>query len=283
MRIFLSFMTLALLMTSLPQPMAWSQPKLEPDGFSAKDSKSSSNTPPPGGTSSSRRGAQSRDSGDEERAARRKYDQAWDDYTRAARAYEDCMNSTWVTVNACRAPKVPGAFYSDITGVPAGGPAIDPQTAAYMAFARLRLTAPTPIIGPSPSINPWKMAAVGYPLWLSVGGDTHHPPQVSDAVAGLRVTLKATVAKVTFAMGDGHRVTCVNVTTKWTSSVEAGAESPSCGYTYRKPSLPKRAYTVTATTFWSVAWSTSTESGVINFAQKANAQLPVGELQVLVR
>ena len=156
------------------------------------------------------------------------------------------------------------------------------EDAAYIAFARLRLTAPKPMITPSPEVNRWKMAAVGYPLWLSVGGDIH-PPAVSDSVADVHVSLKADVDHVVFSMGDRHSVTCTSLTTRWNRSIPAGQKSPACGYTYQRPSLPKGKYTVTATTYWSVAWSTSDDSGVIDFVQSASTQLPVGELQVLVR
>ena len=138
------------------------------------------------------------------------------------------------------------------------------------------------MITPSPEINRWKMAAVGYPLWLSVGGDTH-PPAVRDSVADVHVSLKADVERVVFSMGDRHSVTCTSVTTRWNRSIPAGQKSPACGYTYQRPSLPKGNYTVTATTYWSVSWSTSADSGVIDFVQSASTQLPVGELQVLVR
>ncbi len=163
-----------------------------------------------------------------------------------------------------------------------GSPLISDETAAYLAFARLRLNPPKPVITPEPDRNRWKMAAVGFPLWLSVEGDTS-PPAVSDSVASVSVSLKASVDRVTFAMGDGHSKTCRQFTTRWSSRNEPGKSSPVCGYTYTKPSLPDGSYTVTAITHWSVAWSTSRESGVIDFVQTDSVQLPVGELQVLVR
>ncbi len=201
-------------------------------------------------------------------------------YNRDAVAYQKCLAAA---AAICSGPAYPGGppRLEEFGGLP-GAPAIDPRTAAQIAFARLKLAAPNPVIGPSPSINQWKMAAVGYPLWLSVAGDTH-PPAVSDSVAGLSVRLEAKVSKVTFNMGDGHRVACTDVTKKWTSSVTPGKKSPACGYAYSKPSLPRGEYTITATTQWSVVWSTSTERGVIDFFQSSSTQLPVGELQVLVR
>lgn len=153
---------------------------------------------------------------------------------------------------------------------------------AYIAFARLKLTAPTPMVGPPPSTNKRHMAAVGYPLWLWVAGDTD-PAPVSDAVGGLFVSLDAHLSKVVFSMGDGTKVTCNGKGTAWGSWVKPGQKSPTCGHTYAKPSLPKGNYTVTATTYWSVVWNVSGQTGAIPYVQSAQTTLPVGELQVLVR
>lgn len=180
------------------------------------------------------------------------------------------------------APRPPGALPRPQVGIRPVGLGLSGEAAAYVAFARLRLAPPKPVITPSPEANRWKMAAVGYPLWLSVGGDLH-PPAVSDSVADVHVSLKADVDHVVFNMGDRHKVTCTGLTTRWNRSIPAGQKSPACGYSYQRPSLPRGMYTVTATTYWSVAWSTSVDRGVINIVQSASTQLPVGELQVLVR
>ena len=157
-----------------------------------------------------------------------------------------------------------------------------PRQVAYIAFARLKLTAPTPGIGPSPSVNKWDMAAVGYPLWLW-GEGRMDPGPVSDSVGGLFVSLDAKVSKIEFTMGDGTTVTCPGAGKRWGSWVTPGAKSPSCGHVYTKPSLPKGDYTVTATTTWSVSWNVTGQTGVIPFVQSASTTLPVGELQALVR
>jgi hypothetical protein len=154
--------------------------------------------------------------------------------------------------------------------------------AAAAAVARLQLPTVAPGIGPSPDLNPWSMAAVGYPLWLWADGPTHVGP-ISDSVAGLSVSLDAEVRSLTFRMGDGNTITCAGTGHEWTSSVEPGAKSPNCGYSYAKPSLPDRAYTVAAVANWAVTWTSNGQSGVINVPVVATTQLPVGELQVLVR
>lgn len=159
---------------------------------------------------------------------------------------------------------------------------VTPEQVAYMAFARLSLKAPKPSIGPAPSGNRWDMAAVGYPLWLWGEGDPH-PAPVSDSIGGLFVSLDAHVSKIVFNMGDGSHVTCQGAGRKWSKSVPAGQKSPSCGYIYSQPSLPKGTFTVTATTYWSVDWNVTGITGVIPFLQSASTTVPVGELQVLVR
>ena len=153
---------------------------------------------------------------------------------------------------------------------------------AQRALASLRLTAPTPSVGPPPSVNRWKMAAVGFPLWLWVDGRTN-PAPVTDSDGPLSVSLSAHITGITFAMGDGHSVTCAGTGTRWTRAVAAGKPSPTCGYTYTRPSLPKGNYTVTATTHWAVDWNINGTTGTLPYAQSATTQLPVGELQVLIR
>jgi len=165
-----------------------------------------------------------------------------------------------------------------------GGPQIilTPEQIAYIAFARLHLEPLKPVIGPPPELNRWKMAAVGYPLWLSGGGDPH-PPAVWDQVFNLRVRLEARVKSVDFLMGDGNVVTCDGPGLRWTPAVEPGEKSPACGHQYAKPSLPDGNYTVTARTHWNVNWTINSQTGVIPMVQASSVELPVGELQVLVR
>ncbi|HET9873105.1 MAG TPA: hypothetical protein VFP89_11000 [Propionibacteriaceae bacterium] len=171
-----------------------------------------------------------------------------------------------------------------VDDMPANAPAvpvITPEQAAYMAVAQLQLPTLAPEVGPSPDLNEWNMAVVGYPLWLWVDGPARIGP-VSQAVANLSVSLDAKVSKVVYRMGDGNSVTCNGPGTKWTKSVPAGRKSPDCGYTYTEPSLPKGNYTVTSTTYWDVGWSINGSTGVISMPLTASTEIPVGELQVLV-
>jgi hypothetical protein len=146
----------------------------------------------------------------------------------------------------------------------------------------LQLPSIPPGIGPSSDINPWNMAAVGYPLWLWADGTTNVGP-ISDSVAGLSVSLEAEVSSLAFGMGDGNTVRCAGSGHPWTAAVQPGTKSPSCGYSYAEPSLPGRTYTVTAVANWAVTWTSNGQSGVINVPAVDTTELPVGELQVLVR
>ena len=158
---------------------------------------------------------------------------------------------------------------------------LTPEQAAQIAVATLQLPVVPPGIGPDPEINEWKMAAVGYPLWLWADGP-HHVGPVSQAVANLSVSLDATLASVSYQMGDGHTVICSGPGTPWTRTVTPGQPSR-CGYRYTRPSLPEGTYTVRALAHWEIAWTIGTTSGIITMDVEGTRLLPVGELQVLVR
>lgn len=212
-------------------------------------------------------------------------------YVDGRNRYNDCVRASLTStgpVGLCvQGPPPPddvflqGRGFNGVGGGPAA-PLITPGQAGAIAVARLRLPTVAPGVGPSPDLNRWNMAAVGYPLWLWADGPTQVGP-VSDSVAGLSVSLQAKVSSLTFRMGDGTVVTCQGDGDEWTKSVEPGAKAPTCGHTYTKASLPKGTYTVTALTNWAVTWTANGQSGVINVPAVQTTELPVGELQVLVR
>jgi len=207
-------------------------------------------------------------------------------YDRRLARYNRCVLSFNPSANPAGCGSMPTApnppqFRTDRFARPGSQPVTAGQAAA-IAVARLQLPTIAPGIGPAPDVNPWKMAAVGYPLWLWADGSTHVGP-ISDSVAGLSVSLDAEVSSLTFRMGDGHTVTCAGSGTPWATAVQPGTKSPSCGYSYAKPSLPSDAYTVAAIAHWAVTWTSNGQSGVINVPAVDTTELPVGELQVLVR
>jgi hypothetical protein len=232
------------------------------------------------GSAASRDPNLGQDAGSDQRLldARKEFHAALAEYDRQLANYNRCILSP--NPAGCgsmpTAPAPPQFATTTFSGPISAG------QAAAIAVARLQLPTITPGIGPSPDLNPWKMAAVGYPLWLWADGPTHVGP-VSDSVAGLSVSLEADVSSLTFRMGDGHSVTCAGSGDPWTAAVEPGTKSPTCGYTYTKPSLPDGRYTVTAVANWAVTWTSNGQSGVINVPAVDSTELPVGELQVLVR
>jgi hypothetical protein len=217
--------------------------------------------------------------------AGKRFSAALAEYDRRVAAYNRCVLSFDPSLNSagCGSPPTPPnppQFGSDNFSGRGNQPTAG--QAAAIAVARLQLPKIAPGIGPPPDINPWNMAAVGYPLWLWADGPTHIGP-ISDSVAGLSVSLDAEVSSLTFRMGDGHTVTCAGSGHPWTTAVQPGTESPNCGYTYARPSLPDNKYTVAAIANWAVTWTSNGLSGVINVPVVDTAELPVGELQVLVR
>jgi hypothetical protein len=218
---------------------------------------------------------------DDQRAAdvRKKFAAALAIYDRQLARYKRCVQTS-PNGTGCTVPESPWLRNETFSGP--GNPPITAGQAAAIAVARLQLPTIAPGIGPSPDLNPWNMAAVGYPLWLWADGPTHVGP-ISDSVSGLSVSLDAEVIGLTFRMGDGHSINCAGSGRQWTTAVKPGAKSPSCGYSYTKPSLPDRSYTVAAIANWEVTWTSNGQSGVINVPAVDTIELPVGELQVLVR
>ena len=218
--------------------------------------------------------------------ARKKFSAAHAAYIRQLTTYDRCVVTFNPSTNPGGCGKRPAAptapMFSTNNFSGPGNPAITAGQAAAIAVARLQLPTIAPGIGPSPDLNPWNMAAVGYPLWLWADGPTHVGP-ISDSIAGLSVSLDAEVSSLTFRMGDGHSVTCAGAGQPWTKSVQPGVKSPTCGYSYAKPSLPDDKYRVAAIANWAVTWTSNGQSGVINVPAVDTTDLPVGELQVLVR
>ena len=159
---------------------------------------------------------------------------------------------------------------------------LDRATAEALArrvVVRLQLPKPTPHFGPDPSVNEWKMAAVGYPLWLWTEGP--RTVSSSESAYGLTFTLTARYRSTTFDMGDGSTVRCTK-TTVYRRSTPPGTKSPTCGYGYLEAARGDGTYTVTATTHWDIDWSVAGFSGTLPGTHRASRELPVGELQAIV-
>ena len=167
-------------------------------------------------------------------------------------------------------------------GKPAAvAPAPDPELLARRAVLGLNLPQPTPIVEPSPNLNKWHTLAIGQPLWLRTRDNATTMTRTM-TVEGYPVRLTATRRPISFAMGDGHTVTCTR-TTPWNLHVNPDADSPTCGYRYA--TLPKggHSYTVTATTPWTITWSVLGKSGTTTLTKSDATTIPIHEiLTVLV-
>lgn len=167
-------------------------------------------------------------------------------------------------------------------GKPAAvAPAPDPELLARRAMLGLNLPQPTPIVEPSPNLNKWHTLAIGQPLWLRTRDNATTMTRTM-TVEGYPVRLTATRRPISFAMGDGHTVTCTR-TTPWNPHVDPDADSPTCGYRYA--TLPKggHSYTVTATTPWTITWSVLGKSGTTTLTKSDATTIPIHEiLTVLV-
>lgn len=156
----------------------------------------------------------------------------------------------------------------------------DPAVLARTAVERMGLRAIE--IGMVPEDRPGVSATVGMPVWMWVdraSPQTFGPQTQSVSERGVSVTATARVSKVLWEMGDGEAVTCRSKGTVFTVG-NGGEPSPDCGYTYQQ----RGVYTVRATNFWTVEWTSSTgQSGQIPLDFTASRVLEVGEVQVVRR
>lgn len=167
-------------------------------------------------------------------------------------------------------------------GKPAAvAPAPDPELLARRAVLGLNLPQPTPIVEPSPNLNKWHTLAIGQPLWLRTRDNATTMTRTM-TVEGYPVRLTATRRPISFAMGDGHTVTCTR-TTPWNPHVDPDADSPTCGYRYATLPRSGHSYTVTATTPWTITWSVLGKNGTTTLTKSDATTIPIHEiLSVLV-
>jgi len=176
-----------------------------------------------------------------------------------------------------------GAFWA--ASNPVGGPS--PRALADQAVEAMNLRAG--LIGIVPEPGPGKVGIVGMPAWMWIadpGESTVGPITRSASGGGVTVSATARLDRVVWSMGDGATVTCAGpaaVGTRYEDRFGA-SPSPSCGHTYTRMSddQPSDAYTVTATSYWTVSWSGGGASGTIPLDFSRSTQVTVGEIQVLV-
>lgn len=188
----------------------------------------------------------------------------------------------WVaSPSICNAGGVFGCNHSDVWL--ASGPTISPEDAAKAVAATLTVK---PIsIGMAPQVDPktgYRHTHVGVPVWLWVADpspETYDGYTVDQTVQGMKVTGTVKPSGISWAMGDGHTVTCDNAGTPYTASY-GWAKSPSCGYIYSHTSSAG-GYTVTAATSWTFSWQAGGQAGQIPFNVSSSLNLRVGQLQTV--
>jgi hypothetical protein len=167
---------------------------------------------------------------------------------------------------------------------PAAAAAPDPAVVAQLAIAQMNLRAID--IGIVPENTPGSVGLVGLPVWMWVdqpGPSTYGPATATVSAGGVTVTATATVQRTVWNMGDGRSVTCTTAGTPYADSY-GEQSSPDCGHRYRQTSSrePGGSYTVTATSYWTVNWSSGAANGTIPLQFTQATQIEVGELQVIV-
>ena len=194
-----------------------------------------------------------------------------------------------------------GAVYSCIPDVAAGGALVDytfwaatpppgaaaapnPADVAQLAITAMGLEAVD--IGIVPEPGPGNVGLVGLPVWMWVEdpvAQTIGPLTESASVGDVTVTATASVNRVEWSMGDGTTITCLGPGTPYLDAY-GDRMSPDCGHRYSQPSTrrPGEAYPVTATSYWTVDWVGAAATGRIYLDFTAQAEVQVGELQVLV-
>lgn len=141
-------------------------------------------------------------------------------------------------------------------------------------------------IGIVPEDGPGKIGVVGAPTWMWVndpGEATTGPMTRSATVGGVTVEAVAALDEIVWDMGDGTTVVCDGPGTPYYDAAGL-SPSPDCGHSYTQPSTNQDglAYTVTATSYWTINWAGGGGAGVIPQVLAADTQIQVGELQVIV-
>ncbi|WP_419707935.1 hypothetical protein [Promicromonospora sp. NFX87] len=160
---------------------------------------------------------------------------------------------------------------------PPGGGGPTPEQLARQAIEQMNFRAGEIAMAPQ------GVSVVGFQTWLWVGdpGESTTGP-IERSVGG--VTATGTLDRIVYDMGDGQTVTCQGPGTPYKESY-GDADSPDCGHTYTRTSRnqPGLAYTVTATSYWTVNWAGGGQSGTIPLDFTTSVQHQVAELQSILR
>ena len=187
-------------------------------------------------------------------------------------------------------------FWSDTP--PPGVVQYTPAQAAYRLARTFQLRAIGIGMAPANKVHdddpagtaPYRRTWVGIPVWLWVDNPqplTVGPYTETATLGGVTVTATATVAGVVWSSGDRQSVNC-GAGTPFNLAVMAdrvAEDSPTCGFRFQSTSIdqPGEAFTVSATTQWTVAWTGGGQNGQIAIRDTtSSAPVQVGELQSVI-
>ena len=171
-------------------------------------------------------------------------------------------------------------------------PPPDPAVLAQQAIGQLKV--PPPAIGAGPerdklAVNLWTW------LWVNDPGAMTN----TVATAGVSVTATATLASVTWSLGEppdtgnGYEpgapvsITCQGTGTAPAADYDWKAQPP-CGYMFRWRSLKERTggtgkWPITATSNWNVTWQSNTGvTGTTTLAGTSNDAFDIGEYRIVL-
>lgn len=181
----------------------------------------------------------------------------------------------------CYAPAYAGGVDRFVVTTIYTGPLVDPEAVARGVVASLQLHAIH--IGLAPHAG--STGLVQLPVWMWAAdpdGRTWGPASASKTEQGLTVVVTASVKTVDWDMGDGTIVTCGVGTARPTGG--GTNASPDCGHTYTTTSAgkPGGAFTVTATSHWTINWASGAQQGTFPFELSDTAPLTIIESRAVL-
>lgn len=159
---------------------------------------------------------------------------------------------------------------------------VSPEALAQQALNEVPV--PQPGINMNPSAD--KGAVTNVETWLWIDRSQWQPVSASASAGNVTVTTTAAPDHVVYDMGNGDKVTCNGPGTPYEPNRPAADQSTDCSYTYTRSSAnqPDGRYVVTATVFYTVAWSaTGIAAGgaLAPITQSSSVAIRVSEIQAL--
>ncbi|MDQ6945224.1 MAG: hypothetical protein M3256_02890 [Actinomycetota bacterium] len=176
-----------------------------------------------------------------------------------------------------------GPVWLGAGGAGQGAPAVDPAVLAQEAKRRLPVPTPTITMTPPPD-----KVLVNDKTFLSIDPSQWGQRTASASAAGVTSTVVGVPEKVVWSMGDGQQVVCTGPGTPYNPAIDFDAQTPDCGYVYKRSSAgyPNDALTVTATLYYHATWSAAGapgggDLGLIS-ATSAPVSVRVNEIHVVI-